>query len=317
MNEFKGTTVLVTGGAGFIGFHLSKKLLELGANVVIYDNLSTGTPKNIEDLSNSRVKLVKGDVRKLEETKNNLSDCETVFHLAAQRDVAYSMKNPGEDVEINVLGTLKILEKARKTDSRVIFASTSAVYGNAQRSRPTSEDDPLKPISFYGLSKAAAEEECLFYHRTYSLPVVVLRIFNVFGSRGHGVTADFLHRLRENPKELKILGTGNQSRDFIYISDLVEALILSVNSRKAVGQVYNVGSGKVTSVKKLADFMIGLLGLKGITKVSCIGGEAWEGDMRINHANISKAKKGLNWQPRVQLVDGLRMMIKEEKLSKL
>jgi UDP-glucose 4-epimerase len=227
------------------------------------------------------------------------------------------MKNPAEDVETNVIGTLKVLEKARKNDSKLVFASTSAVYGNAKKNRPSSEADFLRTISFYGLSKAGAEEECLFYHRTYNLPVVILRIYNVFGSRGHGVAADFLHHLRENQKELEILGAGNQSRDFIYISDLLEALILSVNSRKAVGQVYNVGSGKVTSVRKLADLMIGLLGLKGITKVSCAGGEAWEGDMKINHANISKAKKDLNWQPRVKLIDGLRMMIREEKLSKL
>jgi UDP-glucose 4-epimerase len=137
----------------------------------------------------------------------------------------------------------------------------------------------------------------------------------VYGPRGHGVTADFLQHLRENPGQLRILGTGNQSRDFFYISDLVEALMLSVNLKKAEGEVYNVGSGTIVTVKQLADMMIELLGLKGVTKTTCTGGQAWEGDLKINYADISKAKKDLGWQPHVKLIDGLRMMIKEETLS--
>jgi UDP-glucose 4-epimerase len=161
------------------------------------------------------------------------------------------------------------------------------------------------------LSKAAGEEECLFYHRNHGLPVVIFRIFNVYGPRGHGVTADFLQQLRENPRQLTILGTGNQSRDLFYISDLVEALMSSVNSRKAEGDVYNVGSGTIVTVKQLADMMIELLGLKSVTKITCKGGQAWEGDLKINYADISKAKRDLGWEPRVKLIDGLRMMIKE------
>jgi len=314
INAFKDANIMVTGGAGFIGFHLCREILALGANVLIYDNLSTGKIKNVKDLPAQRVRFIKDDIRHLEKAENKIKNYETIFHLAAQCDVAYSMKNPIEDFETNALGTLKVLEKARKMDAKVIFASTSAVYGNPQQS-PTSEDHPINPISFYGLSKAAGEEECLFYYRTYNLPVVLLRIFNAYGPKGHGVTADYLKNLRKNPNELKILGTGNQSRDFIYISDMVEALILSAQSKKAVGQPYNVGSGTNISVGKLADIMIKLLGLKGITRVSCTGGEAWEGDLKMNHANISKAKKDLNWQPRVRLIDGLRMMIREEKLE--
>jgi len=314
MNNFKDANFTVTGGAGFIGFHLCKKLREKEANVQVFDNLSTGTMSNLRDLPKS-VKFVKGDVRKLEETETKLARCDAVFHLAAQRDVAYSMRNPAEDVEINVLGTLKVLEWARKNDSKVIFASTAAVYGNGQENRPTSEKDPINPISTYGLSKVAGEEECLFYHRNYGLPVIIFRIFNVYGPRGHGVTADFLQHLRENPRQLKILGTGNQSRDLFYISDLVEALMLAVNSKKAEGEAYNVGSGTTVTVKQLADMMIDLLGLKSVTKTACTGGLAWEGDLKINYANISKARKDLGWQPRVKLIDGLRMMIKEETLS--
>jgi UDP-glucose 4-epimerase len=310
MGNLKDASFTVTGGAGFIGFHLCKKLLKSAADVQVFDNLSTGTLNNLRDLPKS-VKFVKGDVRKLEVSETRLARCDAVFHLAAQRDVAYSMKNPAEDVEINVLGTLKMLEWARKTDSKIIFASTAAVYGNGQKERPTSESDPINPISTYGLSKAAAEEECLFYHRNYGLPVVIFRIFNVYGPRGHGVTADFLQHLRENPQQLKILGTGNQSRDLFYVSDLVEALMLSVNSKKAEGEVYNVGSGTIVTVKQLADTMIELLGLKNVTKIACTGGQAWEGDLKINYANISKAKKDLGWQPRVKLFDGLQMTIKE------
>jgi UDP-glucose 4-epimerase len=312
MNLLKNNDVLVTGGAGFIGFHLCKEILKLGANVFIYDDLSTGTMKNVKDLSSKRVKFYKVDVRHLEKSETEIKDCKTIFHLAAQCNVAYSMKNPVKDFEINALGTLKILEKARKTDARVIFASTSAVYGNP-RITPTSEDHALKPISFYGLSKVAGEEECLFYNETYGLPVVILRFFNIYGPRGHGVAADFLDGLRKNPSELRILGTGNQSRDFIYISDVVEVLILSAQSKKAIGQAYNIGSGTNISVRRLADIMIELIGLKGITRVYCTGGEAWEGDMIMNYANISKIKKDLEWKPKVQLRDGLTALIKGDK----
>jgi len=310
MSTFEGADVLVTGGAGFLGFHLCEKILSLGANVFIYDNLSTGKIKNVKDLPTQRVRFVKGDVKHLEKTENKIEDCKTIFHLAAQCNVAYSMKNPVENFEINTLGTLKVLERARRMDARVIYASTSAVYGNPQKV-PTSEDHPIKPISFYGLSKAAGEEECLFYYRTYNLPIVMLRIFNIYGPRGHGVITDYLHGLRKNPNELKILGTGNQSRDFIYISDAVEAFILFAQSRKVLGQAYNVGSGTNISVRKLADIMIKLLGLKGTTRISCTGGEAWEGDLKMNCADISKAQKDLNWQPKVQLMDGLRTLIKD------
>ncbi len=311
MSNFENANLTVTGGAGFIGFHLCKRLLESEANVQVIDNLSTGTTRNLKDLP-GKVRLMKGDVRKLEEVEPKLSSCDTIFHLAAQRDVAYSMRNPAEDVEINVLGTLKVLEWARKNDSKVIFASTSAVYGNGQERRPTSEKDPVKPISIYGLSKVAGEEECRFYCKNHGLPIVIFRIFNVYGPRGHGVTADFLKHLRENSKQLKILGTGNQFRDLFYVSDLVEALMLAANSKKAVGEVFNAGSSLIVTMKQLADMMIELLGLKGVTKTACTGGQAWEGDLRINYADISKAKEILKWQPKVKLADGLRMMINEE-----
>lgn len=124
MSTLKDTNVLVTGGAGFIGFHLCREILELGANIIIYDNLSTGKFKNVKDLSTQQVRFVKGDVRHLEKAENKLEDCRTIFHLAAQCSVAYSMKNPVEDYEINALGTLKVLEKARKMDARVIYASS-------------------------------------------------------------------------------------------------------------------------------------------------------------------------------------------------
>jgi len=312
MDVFKDTNVFVTGGAGFVGFHLCKEILALGANVFIYDDLSTGKIKNVKDLPTHGVTFIKGDVRHLEKTERKIANCKTIFHLAAQTNVAYSMKNPVEDFEINALGTLKVLERARKTDARVIYASSAAVYGNPQKA-PTSEDHPVRPISFYGLSKVAGEEECLFYHRTYNLPVVIFRIFNIYGPRGHGVTTDYLHGLRKNPNELKILGTGNQSRDFIYISDAVETFILSAQSKKALGQAYNLGSGTNISVRKLAGIMIELLGLKGTTQISCTGGEAWEGDLKMNYADISKTQRDLNWQPKVQLVDGLRRLIKYEK----
>ncbi len=311
MNSFIGKNVLVTGGAGFIGFHLCREILGMGANVFIYDDLSTGKIQNVKDLPPQRIKFVKGDVRHLEKNHSLNEDCQIIFHLAAQCNVAYSMKKPAEDFEINALGTMKVLEKARKMDAKVIYSSTSAAYGNPE-TPPTSEDDPLKPISFYGLSKIAGEEACQFYYQTYNLPVAIFRIFNAYGPRGHGVTVDYLNNLKKNPKELVILGTSCQSRDFINIVDAVNAFVAAALSEKANGQVYNLGSGTNITVRELADIMIKLLGLKD-TRVSCTGGEAWEGDMKMNFANISKIKRDLKWKPKVPIVEGLRNFIAEEK----
>jgi UDP-glucose 4-epimerase len=311
LKTLEHTEILVTGGAGFIGSHLCQTLLEQGAKVTAYDNLSVGKIEYVRHLPAEKIRFVRGDIRDsgaLEETARN---CETIFHLAAQTSVPFSMKNPKEDFGVNVSGTLNVLEIARKRDARIIFASTAAVYGNAEET-PTPEDYPAQPISFYGLSKRVAEEYCQFYHETYGTQVVLLRIFNVYGLRGHGVIPDFIDKLKKTPHRLEVLGTGEQSRDFIHVSDVVRALVLCAQHENVDGQAYNIGSGTTTSVIAIAEMIIALLNLREVTKLSFAGGQAWEGDAKLTHADIRKLVGTLSWRPLVTLRDGLEKLLSQE-----
>ena len=309
MKAFEETGVVVTGGVGFIGSHLCKTLLEHGAKVIAYDDLSTGKIVHIEKLLEKGLKFVKGDVRDSVALEEETRGCKIIFHLAAQTSVPFSMKNPKEDCEINVVGTLNALEVARKADAKLIFASSAAVYGNPDK-KPTPEDYPVHPVSFYGLSKCLGEDYCRFYNENHGLDVVILRIFNAYGPDCHGVMADFLEKLRRTPDRLEVLGTGKQSRDFVHVSDLVRFCLLIAASPTATGQVYNVGSGTTTLVSELAKKIVDLLGLE--VRITFGSGQAWEGDMLATHADISKAMKDFHWRPLTGLEDGLKSLIRQE-----
>ncbi len=311
MKSFKGKEVVVTGGAGFIGSHLCKTLIDQGAKVTAYDNLSFGKIDYIKDLMDDKLKFVKGDIRDPTTLEKATRNSEVIFHLAAQTSVPFSMEDAKEDCEVNVVGTLNVLEAAKKADARMVFASSCAVYGNPDK-RPTPETHPTHPISFYGLSKFVGENYCCFYQENYGSEVVMLRIFNVYGPNGHGVLPDFLTKLRKTPDKLEILGTGRQARDFVYVSDMVRVLLLAATSPAAVGQIFNVGTGTTTSVTELAKKIIALLRLEGV-KISFTGGLAWEGDMDITQADISKAIKELQWKPQVSLEEGLKKIISLER----
>ena len=299
--------VTVTGGAGFIGSHLCRTLLEKGAKVTVFGNLSSGKIDHIKNLVGKGLNFMQGDIRDPAALEKATKDCKVAFHLAAQASVPFSMENPKEDCEINVVGTLNVLEAARKADARVVFASSSAVYGNPEK-RPTPETYPVHPISFYGLAKLLGEHYCRFYQENYGLEVVMLRIYNVYGPNCHGVLHDYLRKLQKTPDKLEILGTGNQARDFIYISDMVDFLLEAATSPAAVGQVFNVGTGTTISVTELAEKIIDLLGLENV-KISFTGGQAWAGDMDITLADNSKAINTLNWRPQVSLEEGLKKLI--------
>ena len=307
MKALKNLKVTVTGGAGFIGSHLCRTLFEQGAKVTVFDNLTTGKIERINDLIDKGLTFVQGDIRDPPALEKATKNCDVVVHLAAQASVPFSMINPKEDCEINVVGTLNVLEAAKKAQARVVFASSSAVYGNPEK-KPTPETYPVKPISFYGLAKLLGEHYCRFYRDNYGLEVVMLRIFNVYGPRCHGVMDDFLDKLHEQPDRLEVLGNGQQARDFIYVSDMVNFIIEAATSPAAVGQVFNVGTGQTTTVLELAEKIIKLLELKNV-KIHCKGGLAWKGDMDVTLADNSKAVNTLNWKPQVSLEEGLKKLI--------
>ena len=302
---------MVTGGAGFIGSNLCKKLLEYRAKVTAFDNLYSGKIEFIKELIDNGLNFVQGDIRDPEAIEEATKNCKFVFHLAAQTSVPFSMENPKEDSEINVIGTLNVLEAARKAGARTVFASSCAVYGNPEQ-RPTPETYPTHPIAFYGLTKLLGENYCRFYQETYDAEVVRLRIFNVYGPNCHGAIYDFLNKLKKTPDKLEVLGTGKQSRDFVYISDMVNALLKAAITPEAAGQAFNIGTGTTTSVNELAKMIVETLRLKNVD-IYFKGGQAWAGDMDITLADNSKATNILQWKPRVSLREGLKKLINSRK----
>jgi UDP-glucose 4-epimerase len=311
VKALKEKEVVVTGGAGFIGSNLCRTLLKNGAKVTAYDNLYSGKIEFIEDLIDKDLNFIQEDIRDQVALEEATKKSEVIFHLAAQTSVPFSMDNPKEDCQINVVGTVNALEAARKADARVVFASSAAVYGNPEK-RPTPETYQTHPVAFYGLTKLIGENYCRFYHENYGLEVVMFRIFNVYGPDCHGAIYDFLNKLRNNPHKLEVLGTGKQSRDFVFISDMVDALVKAATSPSAPGEVFNVGTGTTTSVAELAKMIVNILELADVD-IYFTGGQAWAGDMDITLADNSKAINTLQWKPQVSLEEGLKKLISSRR----
>ena len=306
----EGKKVLVTGGAGFIGYHLCSKLSTLTDHLTIYDNLSSGTMQNVKDVPKAR--FVRGDILDLktlcEQPKQDL-----IYHLAAQVVVGYSMENPMVDFDTNAKGTLSVLEKARKDDAKVVFASSAAVYGNPEVF-PTPESYGFHPFSCYGLSKVVGEEYCQMYREQYGLDIVITRFANVYGLRCHGVIHDFLDKLAKNPDKLEMLGTGQNCRDFVHVSDVVAALIQLGQKEGISGEVYNLGLGKTTSILELADLILQILKLEKRTVITTTG-TSWQGDVTKIWFDITKAKKELGWTPKVTLEESIKEVIADRKIK--
>jgi UDP-glucose 4-epimerase len=309
MSQLKGKNILVTGGAGFIGSHLCKKLSSLPSNLTIYDNLSSGKIENVKHLP--KVHFVKADILDLKKLYAQ-EKADVIYHLAAQVVVPYSMENPIDDFETNARGTLNVLEKARKDDARVVFASSAAVYGNTQQ-LPTSETNGFSPDSCYGLSKVVGEQYCNMYSKQYGLDITIVRFANVYGSKCHGVISDFLDKISRNPEQLEIIGTGMQSRDFVHVYDVVEALLLCATSDAAIGETFNIGFGKTTTIIDLANIILKILGLTEKTNITTTN-VPWQGDIKTIWFDITKIEKALNWHPTITLEDTLKELILARKM---
>lgn len=299
--------VLVTGGAGFIGSHLVDRLIQMSFPVTVFDNMSTGTNANmIQHLGKKNFRLEMGDVRNARRLREEVKRSNVVFHLAALVDIQRSVRNPLLTNEINVLGTLNLLESCRGADiDLLVYASSCAVYGDVVEGR-ICERVPPRPISPYAASKLAAENYCLAFHRTYGLPVVCLRFFNIYGPRQRvgpyaGVVAEFVQRLLRNRPPI-IYGDGKQSRDFVSVKDAVNACELSLERKGALGQTVNIGSGRSTTVNDLAGLLIDLTHR---TRIKPIHGPAREGEVRHSLADIGLGWKALGYRPTMSLRKGL------------
>jgi UDP-glucose 4-epimerase len=297
------TRVLVTGGAGFIGSNLVRLLVARGHEVVVFDNLSSGVRANLAGLGG--VRFVEGDVRDGREVETATSGADTVFHLAASVGNMRSIEHPVEDAEVNVLGTLQVLESARRHGVRkVVFSSSAGIFGEL-KTLPIREDHAVEPDSPYGASKLAAEKECLAYSKLFPMECVCLRYFNVYGEHQRydaygNVIPIFVHRLLRG-EPLVVHGDGEQTRDFVAVEDVAEANYRAAAARGVSG-AFNIASGSRISINAL------IRTLSEVAEVSprVEHGPPRPGDVRHSLADISLAREKLDYAPTVDLADGLR-----------
>jgi len=311
--------VVVTGGAGFLGSHLTEALVKKGCEVTILDNLSDGYMENLADvLKSGKVQFVKGDVRDAETCVKTVEGADVVFHEAAQINPVLAVENPTLDFEINARGTLNMLEAARKNDvKKFMFASTN-VYANPKY-LPIDENHPIDLLSPYAASKLSGEAYCIVYNNTYGLKTVRLRYTNIYGPRQRstknesGVITIFINCVR-NGKRPMIFGDGEQTRDFIYVSDIVDANILAAESEQSPGEVFNIGYGKETSINTLAETLRKISNKEDLIPER---GPERAADFRRCAADITKAGKVLGFKPKVPLETGLRKTLDWWKSSNL
>lgn len=311
--------ILVTGGAGFIGSHLVDKLLRLGHEVVVLDNLSSGCIEFIKhNLKNKNFKFIKGDVTKRKDIKKALRGCDKVFHLAANPDIRIGSKNTKIDFKINITGTYNLLEEMMLSNKAkfVGFTSTSVVYGEAKIMPTPEKYGPLIPISLYGGSKLSCEALISAFCHMFGMHAINYRLANIIGPRcTHGVIYDFIRKLKKNPNKLEILGDGTQTKSYLYVSDCIDAMILALKKFKYDKriEIYNMGSDDKVNVKRIAEIIIEEMGLEGVKfefTGGVEGGRGWKGDVKEMLLSTQKIKD-LGWRPKYNSEDAVRETAKK------
>jgi len=304
------TKALVTGGAGFIGSHIADALLRAGYNVVVLDNESTGYRENVP----KRAEYIQGDITiKSDVLKAFENKIDLVLHIAGKASTIKSFHDPLMDLKTNIIGTTNILETCLfKKVQRLLYASSMTCYGYPEKV-PISLENPCSPVSYYGVTKYAAER---YVHATglrndldFDFNVTSFRMFNVYGERQslenpyQGVMAIFIsNALLNNP--ITIYGDGMQSRDFIYINDVVKAWVASIENKRTYGEVFNLGTGHAVSINKLVDRILRSTG-DDLKKTSVIYEKERPGDQRHMIADISKTREILNWEPTTNIDEGI------------
>lgn len=300
------TYFLVAGGAGFIGSNIVEELLKRGQKVRILDNFSTGKRENTLPFLN-KIELIEGDIRDYRVVREAVKGVDFVLHQAALPSVPRSIKNPITTNEVNVGGTLNILDAAKNASvNRIVYASSSSVYGNS-KTLPKREDMVVAPISPYGVSKLAGEKYCKVFYEIYGLETVILRYFNVFGPRQDpisqysAVIPKFINAFL-NHKPLKVYGDGEQSRDFTFLDDVVKANLLAAKcSSNHSGEVFNVARGKRVTLNQMIKIVQEIFGWDN----EVIYTDSRPGDVRHSEADISKIGQRLNFGPRTSFEQGL------------
>ena len=299
---------LITGGAGFIGSHLAVKLVDRGDSITIVDDLNTGKTDNLEKIE-EKINFIRGDIRNLELLKEISKNKDGIFHQAARASVQESFLKPEVYQDVNVKGTKNVFTVAKEYGIKVVYASSSSVYGNPTK-LPIKEDSPKRPINPYAQTKLDDEFLAEKYAKL-GVNVIGLRYFNVYGERQSenyaGVIKKFLENI-QNHKPLIINGDGLQVRDFVYVGDVVRANVLALESNVKSAFI-NIGTGVTISVLELANQIINSSGIS----LKPIHSNALEGDVRASQADISLAKKLLNWEPKIKLKDWLNETVSKIK----
>ena len=318
--ELSNKTILVTGGAGFIGSNLCEALLEKANKVVCLDNFATGKRENLEELlKNSNFTLIEGDIRKLEDCLKATKDVDYVLHQAALGSVPRSIKDPITSNDVNVSGFLNMLVAARDNGvQRFVFAASSSTYGDSE-SMPKVEDVIGKPLSPYAITKYVNELYADIFSKTYGLETIGLRYFNVFGRKQDpngayaAVIPKFVSQLMKGESPV-INGDGNHSRDFTYIDNVIQANLLSLvtTNKKAINTVYNVAYGDRNTLNDLMGYLKEYLSEydSKISTIEVVYGPNRAGDIPHSHASVDKAKENLNYNPQFTLQQGLKEAVK-------
>lgn len=300
---------LVTGGAGFIGSHIVDALVQRGDNVRVLDNLSTGYRHNVEQVA-KKIEFVEGDIRDEAVVKQVVDGIDFIFHLAAMVSVPESMEKPVEAELINTIGTLNILKAAKAASvQRLMLSSTCAVYGD-EPTLPKVESMQPFPKSPYAISKLAAEHYCQLFNEAMQQETVILRYFNIFGPRQDpssaysGVISIFVDRLMEGTAPL-IFGDGEQTRDFVFVKDVVQANLLAAQSTHASGKVFNIATGRQVTINHLFYTLRDIVGIK----LEPTYKPARSGDIRYSYGDATQVQKHLGWSAQIELETGLAALV--------
>lgn len=318
--KIKNQKIMVTGGAGFIGSHIVDKLMELGNHTVVFDNLSRGELDNIHKwLGHPNFRFVKGDLLNRSEVENAIEGVDIVFHVAANPEVRTGVQNPDAHYTNNVQATYNLLEVMRKFNlKRIVFTSTSAVYGDAKVLPVTESYGPLKPISIYGATKLACEAIISSYCHTFDMMSTIYRFANIIGSRSrYGVIYDFIIKLKQNPKTLKIFGDGKQTKSYLLVEDCIDAFFAGLQQTEDQVEIFNIGSEDSVNVKTIADIVANEAHLRNVQYIfdgGVDGGRGWKGDIKVLYLSVERLRS-LGWRPKHTSVESVtcaaRALIKE------
>jgi nucleoside-diphosphate-sugar epimerase len=305
---------LVTGGAGFIGSHIVEALVERGNRVRILDNFSTGKEENLGNITqqhNNPIEIIKGDLRNEDVVKEAIEGIDYVFHLAALPSVSRSVEDPVGCSEINIIGTLNVLNASKNSNvKRVVYSSSSSAYGDSPE-LPKKETMEANPLSPYAVSKLAGETYCRVFTNIYGLETVSLRYFNVFGPRQDpdseyaAVIPKFIKMMIKHSQPT-IFGDGEQTRDFTYVRNVVDANLRAMETKGVEGEVFNIACGEKITINQL----IKELGMILDNHVKPLYFEARKGDIKDSLADVSKAKEVLGYDPEIRLKEGLESTIR-------